>query len=384
MMYGNGKRTTRVRAAFAAGALALALGACSDGGDGNDPGVPGPADDPVAGPAGTGAFAAADGSADAVTDGALADPFAAPDAAANPDSASGGRAGDADQTTDDGAGDDPFGGPDGDAPGGDGTTAAPGPVEDDVEAADVPPANPFVVGQTDEGGDAQASGPVLDDLQNRFVDAENFDLWLCEVPDAPEIAAVGYLFVDSDGALVIVPEDGSETATFGFTASEQSPGTLVNAYAEAGISETLDGFVFGGEDAFVADSDVFGALGCERFTVDGESVDDEEPVAPLVTNAIDGTGTLSDLWVCRGPQVQADGLVYVFLDGGQGVFATIEGEAEPEPIGFEWVESAPGTLDLVYEGGVEERLEGFAFDGELRFDATSSYEGALSCELLEI
>ena len=387
-----------VRAAFAASALALALSACSGGGGGDgDPVVPGPADDPVAGVPGAdgaGAFAAADGSVDAVTGGAAATPFATaaeaprPDAALGPRPApTGGLGGGGDIDDDDiddddgplvGAGtDDPDGGiGDDDSPG---TLGNPF-VTDEVETVEVPDDDPFVFGPA--LGQEEDGEPVLDGLQNRFVSAEEFDLWVCEAPDTAGVSAVGYLFIEDQGALVLVPDDGSEPASFAFATTEQSPGTLVNAYADVGVSETLDGFVFRDADAFAADSDVFGAIGCERFLVGDEGTGDAS-VAASIQNTVDETGSLADAWVCRGPQVESDALVYVFLDG-EGVFAAIDEGAEVEPLGFAWSEGAPGALDLVYEGGAEERLDGIAFDGERRFDATSSYDGALSCDLVDL
>ena len=54
------------------------------------------------------------------------------------------------------------------------------------------------------------------------------------------------------------------------------------------------------------------------------------------------------------------------------------------PLGYVYAEPAPGTLELTYEGGAVEGLTNIAFDGEAAFDTTSSYDGALSCVLVDL
>ena len=73
----------------------------------------------------------------------------------------------------------------------------------------------------------------------------------------------------------------------------------------------------------------------------------------------------------------------MFVDG-QGLFVALRDGAQDEPMAFAWRESEPGTLELAYEAGAVETLGGVAFDGEGAFDATSSFDGALSCELVTL
>ena len=306
------------------------------------------------------------GTPDALTGGAAAGPFAAvadagrPGAGPPPDMALGAQG-----TPGSAAGRDPVG------------------VAFGADVAAAPPvSNPFVSG-TDAGDDEtdELAEPVLDTLQNGFAGAEDFDLWLCGAPEIPEVVAIGYVFVGARGTLVLVPADGSDPLSFGFETSEQEPGTLVNAYADVGVSETLADFRFDGADAFAASSDVFGPIGCDRFVVGGETRGPAEPVSALVQNTVDATGTLSDAWICRGPQLGDDALAYVFVDA-RGFFVALGGTGQGDPLAFTWTESSPGTLALVYAGGAEETLDGVAFDGADAFDATSSFDGALSCELV--
>ena len=180
---------------------------------------------------------------------------------------------------------------------------------------------------------------------------------------------------------MLVPADGSGPLSFGVETSEQDPGTLVNAYADVGVSETLADFRFDGADGFAASSDVFGSIGRERLAVGGEARGPAEPVSALVLNTVDATGTPSDAWICRGPQPGDDALAYVFVDG-RGFFVALGGTGRGDPLAFARTEAVPGTLALVYAGGAEETLDGVAFDGTDAFDATSSFDGALSCELV--
>lgn len=230
--------------------------------------------------------------------------------------------------------------------------------------------------------------PVLDRLQNDFVSENEFDVWVCATPQVAELEAVGYLYVGSQGATVLVPTTG-EAQSSGFTASEFSAGTVVNQYdAEVGVTETITNFAFSGSERFEATSDLFGDIGCERFFVDETTSSGGStgtPVAARIENSLSAAGELNDIWACQGPRLQVvDANLYAFL-GAQGVFASfIQGQDISDPVVFEYTESPPGTLLISYQNGDQETLGGITFTSDTAFDTTSSFDGPLSCELVSL
>lgn len=153
-----------------------------------------------------------------------------------------------------------------------------------------------VSGTPDDGTDPtspSANEAVLDRLQNEFVSEDEFDLWACSAPQATELSAVGYLFVDNAGVLVLVPTEGDAQAAE-YTASEGSAGAITNVYTDLGVTETMGDFRFADADAFTATSDLVGSIDCARFLVDENAGSNGTPASVQLENGIDSEGDVSD------------------------------------------------------------------------------------------
>ena len=375
--------------------LALVLAGCSDGGDGD-----GDASDvpPLGGGGGGGDAEVADnpsddepaGLAGLTGAGQPADGTVAP----NPFQTGGGTRPAADDDEDDGGfeGDDDDLDDDDDDPGDDDGGPAP------TGGGGGNLGNPFGGGGTadlddDDEPAAPVGGAVLGRVQNGFDGEDLEDLWLCEAPQVDGVQAVGYVFIENQGVLVVAPDDGGDVGIVTFSVSESTPGTLVNTYVEVDVVESMTDFRFAGEDEFSARSDLLGSVGCQRFFNDesgggGGGGGDDRPgdgsaVAGRLQNDLTAGGQLATAWLCQGPQASADALLYAFIDG-QGVFAALTQGQDPSIQQFAYAENSPGTLELAYENGDAERLDGFAFASAGEYSMTSSFDGPLTCQLAEV
>ena len=392
------------RAATVAALVTLALVGCSSGGDDDGGGVPVAATPtaPVTGtPLGTGtpsatgtgapagggvtlgggALGTIAGNAQPLDDDGTAEIEGVGTPIPNPFGAAGGGGGQ------------PLGGATGAGPG----TAGPGtggglPFGGGVDVVDDQP-TPTPVG-----------GAVLERLQNGFAGEDLTDVWICSAPQVPDVQAVGYVFARDFGALLLAPADGGDPVSAVASVAESPAGTVVNTYQDGGPVETMTDFAFSGTGAFSADSTLVGTLGCQRFFVagagtgggpatggppggtigggpvaGGPGVGGGQAVSASLQNDLTADGRPATVWACRGPQASAETVGYGFYAGGSGLYVAQNAGQTPQGGEYQYVESAPGTIQLTYGNGFAETLSGFVFSSATQFDMTSSDEGPLSC-----
>ena len=255
----------------------------------------------------------------------------------------------------------------------------------------------------DEPDPTPVGGAVLERLQNGVVNDNLTDLWICSAPEIADVQGVAYAFLQNAGALVLVPNQG-EPVLAAFASAETGGDTITNTYQDIDAVETMSGFAFSGTEAFSADSTLVGAIACERFFVDdggtggsttdggivgggttgGDTTSGAQSVSASLENELTADGQPATIWACQGPQAGGDNVLYGFFDGSGLYVALREGqEAGVSP--FLYVESSPGTLDLVYDSNsFEETLSGFVFTSATQFDMTSTSDGPLSCTLADV
>ena len=101
-------------------------------------------------------------------------------------------------------------------------------------------------------------------------------------------------------------------------------------------------------------------------------------------NDVTADGQPATIWACRGPQAGGEDVLYGFYAGGSGLYVALNTGQDPQVGEYQYVESAPGTIQLTYGNGFAETLDGFVFASATQFDMTSTSDGPLSCTQADV